>query len=594
MTRRLALDIESDNLLHKATKIWVVVTQDLDTSESKVFTSSEGLQEHIDSYDEVWMHNGISFDAPILTKFSWATIPKEKMWDTLLISRMLDPDRFGGHSLASWGEEFDFPKGDFTDFSKFSPEMVTYCERDVAITSQLAHLFIPDIDKYRQAIDIDREFAYYLSLQEANGFTLDIQFAEALVKELEAEAKKLTEKLQSELPKVKDVSASYREAVKEGRIIEESAESFTYITKKNRTVKTAEFKYKKVNPNSKAQIIDYFISEYGWEPEVMTEKGSPKLDEAVLKTLTYKEVPDLLRLTFISKELGMLVRGAGSYLKVVDRETSRVHGSIMVNGANGGRCTHSKPNLANISRKDMRMRQCWVGRKGWKLVDCDAAGLELRMLAHYLAHFDKGAYAHIILGGDIHSYNQKAMRLDKRDSAKTGIYAMIYGAGDEKLGETVAADSDNPTKDSKTLKRLGKGLRNSVMEEITGYKELMELIRETATDRGHIIGIDGRPLVPRNFYSALNLLLQSGGASVMKLALNNFMRMMEAEGLEHGVDFGLCANIHDEFIVEAPEHHLGLIEVLSKKAIEMTSEQLEIAIPMAGEAQIGDNWREIH
>src|SRR5690606_22039398 len=91
-------------------------------------------------------------------------------------------------------------------------------------------------------------------------------------------------------------------------------------------------------------------------------------------------------------------------------------------------------------------RACFVASPGYVLVGCDAEGLELRMLAHYMAPYDGGAYVEAVVNGrkedetDVHNVNKRAAGLNKRDSAKTFIYALIYGAGDYKLGEIVYSD----------------------------------------------------------------------------------------------------------------------------------------------------------
>ena len=59
--------------------------------------------------------------------------------------------------------------------------------------------------------------------------------------------------------------------------------------------------------------------------------------------------------------------------------------------------------------------------KGKKVVGCDASGLELRMLAHYMAAFDGGDYGDQVVNGDIHTINQQAAGLPTRDDAKTFI-----------------------------------------------------------------------------------------------------------------------------------------------------------------------------
>ena len=66
------------------------------------------------------------------------------------------------------------------------------------------------------------------------------------------------------------------------------------------------------------------------------------------------------------------------------------------------------------------------------MVGADLSGIELRMLAHYLARFDGGRYADILLNGDIHQVNADKIGISRK--VKTVTYAFLYGAGDEKIG----------------------------------------------------------------------------------------------------------------------------------------------------------------
>ena len=99
---------------------------------------------------------------------------------------------------------------------------------------------------------------------------------------------------------------------------------------------------------------------------------------------------------------------------------------------------HRSPNMAQVpavySPYGKECRSCWTVEEGYKLVGVDASQLELRMLAHYMA--DK-EYINEIINGDIHTTNQNLAGLESRDQAKTFIYALIYGAGDEKIGSVV-------------------------------------------------------------------------------------------------------------------------------------------------------------
>jgi len=123
-----------------------------------------------------------------------------------------------------------------------------------------------------------------------------------------------------------------------------------------------------------------------------------------------------------------------SWLKSADNN-DRVKGFVNSNGTITGRMTHNSPNLAQVPSSNSPYgadcRSCWTVPKQHKLVGIDASGLELRMLAHYLNDED---YTNEIVNGDVHTANQRSAGLESRSQAKTFIYALLYGAGNEKLG----------------------------------------------------------------------------------------------------------------------------------------------------------------
>ena len=69
------------------------------------------------------------------------------------------------------------------------------------------------------------------------------------------------------------------------------------------------------------------------------------------------------------------------------------------------------------------------------MVGADLSGIELRMLAHYLARYDEGRYADILLDDDIHQVNADKIGISRK-LVKTVTYAFLYGAGDEKIGHS--------------------------------------------------------------------------------------------------------------------------------------------------------------
>ena len=218
-------------------------------------------------------------------------------------------------------------------------------------------------------------------------------------------------------------------------------------------------------------------------------------------------------------------------------------------------------------------RTCWTVPNRYKLVGIDASGLELRMLAHYMNDKD---YTNEIINGDIHTTNQKLAGLESRDQAKTFIYALIYGAGNAKLG-SVAKGSE----------RTGKKLRDSFINNLPSFNNLRNRIEREAST-GKIEGLDGRILIIRNQYSALNTLLQGAGAIVMKEALVIFSKLIS------NLDAAIVANVHDEWQVEAHRDHSEQVGELGVQAIKEAGISLQLNCPLDGEYKIGNNWSETH
>ena len=137
MSRRIVLDIESDDLYEKATTIWIISTLDLDTGVvHDCFPYRGDYDDPLSDVELVVTHNGIDFDLPLIEKLLGITYEGEH-FDTYVASCLLNPDRKGGHSLKSWGQRLGYPKGDYNDWTKYSDEMLEYCHRDCEVTKKI-------------------------------------------------------------------------------------------------------------------------------------------------------------------------------------------------------------------------------------------------------------------------------------------------------------------------------------------------------------------------------------------------------------------------------------------------------------------------
>jgi DNA polymerase I-like protein with 3'-5' exonuclease and polymerase domains len=213
--------------------------------------------------------------------------------------------------------------------------------------------------------------------------------------------------------------------------------------------------------------------------------------------------------------------------------------------------------------------------EGKKLVGFDASGLELRMLAHYMN--DK-EYTDEILNGDIHTANQKLAGLESRNQAKTFIYALLYGAGDEKLG-SVAGGGRN----------TGRNLRESFLHNLPSFAALKERV-SNASARGYLTGLDGRRLQVRSEHSALNTLLQAAGAIVMKKALvilDDYAKLWK-------LDYKIIGNIHDEVQSEVAEKDAEKFGWLAVECLKAAGLEFNLRCPLDGEYKVGTTWAETH
>ncbi len=221
------------------------------------------------------------------------------------------------------------------------------------------------------------------------------------------------------------------------------------------------------------------------------------------------------------------------------------------------------------------MLTCSDVDEGNKLVGIDASGLEIRMLAHYM---DDKDFIQEILDGDIHTANQKAAKLKSRNQAKTFIYALMYGAGDEKLGKVVGGNSKD-----------GKRAREHFFDNKPSFKSLRDRVQRAATKK-YLKGLDGRKLYIRNNHAALNTLLQGAGSIVMKKGLSLLANRLELSM----TPFKFVANIHDEWQIEVTECRANKVGSLAVESIIDAGKHFNLRCPLDGEYKIGRNWSETH
>lgn len=334
---------------------------------------------------------------------------------------------------------------------------------------------------------------------------------------------------------------------------------------------------KEFNPSSREHIAWFFKTFQGWKPNRMTETGKAVIDETVLKEIGTKEALLFLEILETQKKLGMLSQGNNAWLKLV--KDGRLHHSCFI-GAATHRMAHARPNLAQVS-SDADCRELFITRPGWKLVDSDLSGIELRVFAHYLARYDKGRYADVLLNGDIHQENADKIGISRK-LVKTVTYAFLYGAGDQKIGL-----SYDPMLSPNKAKAKGAEIRQAYMDAIPGLEKLVEATK-TASSRGHIVAIDGRRIHVDSPHKSLNFLLQSSAGVLAKRWL-----LLTHEHLQ-GIEHERYAFVHDEQALGCPPEVAEQVANICVQSAVEAGEYYKLRVPIAAEAKIGVNWAEVH
>ena len=596
----LIFDIETDGLLNTTQKLHCIAIYDTERDTLKSYSNNtlrDGLLA-LSEANELIGHNIVKFDLPALQKIypEFDTKQECKIFDTLLVSKLVYPDigelddrnirkgKFpknlrGRYSLKAWGYRLGKLKGEYCEqdgaWKQWSQEMEEYCKQDVLVTKKLYELLKT---KYlsEKSLEIEHKFAKIIGQQEQRGVCFDKENAVELAANLVKEKAELERKLKLAFP---------NEIREETFIPKVNNRNKGYI-KGQPFIKRYEIEF---NPSSRQMLAKGLIKKYGWKPTKESPTGLPVIDEEVIESLTYPEAPLLQRYFLVTKTLGQLADGKNAWLKL--EKNGVIYGGVDTIGAVTGRCTHNSPNLAQVpSGHSVFGKECrglFKARKGYKLIGCDASGLELRCLAHYM---NDGEYTHEILNGDIHTKNQLAAGLPTRDNAKTFIYGFLYGAGDAKIGSITGKGA-----------KEGKKIKTKFLEALPNLRRLSEGVKSKIRTRGFLKGLDGRKLKVREQYKGLNVLLQSAGAIAMKKALCILYDDCVAKGwindrwcLSNDNLVYFVLNIHDEYQAEVKPELVDEYKVMAVNAIRKAGEYFGFRCPLDGEAKEGLNWYETH
>ena len=410
-------------------------------------------------------------------------------------------------------------------------------------------------------ITLEHQVATILTKQEHHGWYFDEQSARELESTLRNELESTQAKLRADFPYVAGaVFTPKRDNQRTGYV---KGVSFTRL--------------KDFNPQSRDHIAWILSTHCDWQPSSLTNSGKAVIDETVLKDIGTDIALRFLRVLELTKMLGMISQGVNAWQKLVTT-SNRIHHHCSV-GCATHRASHRNPNLSQVP-SDERFRRLFTASPNMVMVGADLSGIELRMLAHYLARYDGGRYADILLNGDIHQENADKIGISRRQ-VKTVTYAFLYGAGDQKIGTSF----DGSLGETQS-KRKGKEIRKAFVNAIEGLSDLLKAVKRAA-ERGYVRGLDGRNISVDKGHVALNYLLQGSAAIIAK----RWMVLADAQLDSHSHQLGF---IHDELQYETIPASVNDLKFLLELTAVQAGEYYNLRLPIAAESKSGKNWAEVH
>ena len=347
------------------------------------------------------------------------------------------------------------------------------------------------------------------------------------------------------------------------------------------------------NLNSTQQLGEVLFEEMNLPHGKKTSKGYSTSVE-VLEGLRFDApeiIEPLLRYRQLSKLNSTYVEGL---LRLVDGK-GRVHSTFDQTATATGRISSSEPNLQNIpvrTEEGKEIREAFLPREGWVLLDADYSQIELRLMAHFsgdpalIDAFRKGEDIHARTASEIFDVPPEWVTPELRSRAKAVNFGLIYGISGFGLSRNTGVS-----------RKEAAAFIEKYFRTYPGVKRFMDRTASEGADRGYAETLMGRrrylpelksPKAPiREFgkRAAMNTPVQGTAADIIKLAMVRIDRALREAGLQSR----LILQVHDELLLECPPEEADRAAELLREAMEGA---IELSVPLVAEVHRGASWAE--
>lgn len=498
---------------------------------------------------------------------------------------------------------------------------------------------------------------YLMSCQELAGWKFDIPKAEALVVRIEKMMEDIRSEVEPLLPARELKKGEMKEYTMPARPFKKNGEYSVswerFVEKHNGVERDGKWEfYGKLYEVKAGKLLDmtlpmemadqnhmkeYFLSQ-GWKPEFWNYQRGP--DGKPIRTDRGKLIPTSPKIQDNGRICPNLEILEGEIVKKVVTWLSLRNRLSVLRGwlsnprlAMDGRIGAGRTGIASTHRQKHRtvvnvpkasekvllgkeFRELWTSEDGMLIAAGDAAALEGRVQGSYTWKYDGGETARELLDGDVHSKTTKSVYpeetaefditspdFDKehpvfkplRDRSKNVFYAALYGAGNPKIASTAGLPESRGKEIAERFWAANEGTKK--------LKDALERYWEKRGKRTFLPAIDGRILRTRKKSALLNTIFQSCGGIAMDYAccyLDAWLgKMYWKDRKPYYLYKGKyvvrrIGYMHDEVEFECDEEIAEEVAKMIELAIQKAGELLKLNVPLAGEGQVGKNWKEVH
>jgi len=355
---------------------------------------------------------------------------------------------------------------------------------------------------------------------------------------------------------------------------------------------------KEFNPGSTAQVISAF-TEAGIELPINADTGKFTLNQIALSEFDSQD--PTLNLYRERAKIETRLEHVDKLIDNVNPVTHRIHSGYNQFGANSGRFTSSgSPKVAKTKTKTVfgvniqqiprskDFREIFTATKGFKLVICDWAQIELRLGAELInipqmkKAFNENIDLHILTASLIYKKDIKEVTKEERQDGKTLNFALQYGMGFRKY-KTYAAQSGKIISLSEA--KVAHAAFHAAYPRLREWhQERAALVADgwaftrTACGRRRLLSYDDATMM-----CSANTLIQGSGADILKIAIAELNQYLNDEAY-------MVACVHDEIVLEVIEHKAEEYKNLLEKIMVEAAQKVLKTVPSVADANVGDSW----